>query len=50
MHACAAINSLESALVSFTGKEEGVKGNVFAKTRARLEAELADAGNQSSAD
>ena len=36
-----AIGSLESALIAFTGKEEGVKGEVFAKTRARLERELA---------
>ena len=35
-----AIGSLESALVAFTGKEEGVKGQVFAKTRARLDREL----------
>ena len=31
----ATITSLESALVTFTGKEEGVRGQVFAKTRAR---------------
>ena len=36
-----AIGSLESALTAFTGKEDGVKGQVFAKTRARLERELA---------
>ena len=36
-----AIGSLESALIAFTGKEEGVKGEVFAKTKARLERELA---------
>ena len=35
-----AIGSLESALIAFTGKEEGVKGQVFAKTRARLDREL----------
>lgn len=36
-----AIGSLESALIAFTGKEEGVKGEVFAKTKARLDRELA---------
>ena len=36
-----AIGSLEAALIAFTGKEDGVKGEVFAKTRARLERELA---------
>ena len=35
-----AIGGLEAALVAFTGKEEGIKGQVFAKTRARLEREL----------
>ncbi|KAG8462746.1 hypothetical protein KFE25_004722 [Diacronema lutheri] len=35
-----AIGSLESALVSFTGKEEGIKGRVFARTRERLDSEL----------
>ena len=28
---CSAIDSLESALISFTGIEEGVKGQVFCK-------------------
>ena len=37
-----AIGSLEAALVSFTGKDEGVKGQVFAKTRQRLEKELSE--------
>ena len=35
-----AIGSLEAAMVSFVGKEEGVRGQVFAKTKARLEQEL----------
>lgn len=36
-----AIGSLESALVAFTGKEDGIKGKVFARTRERLDNELA---------
>lgn len=35
-----AIGGLEAALVAFTGKEDGIKGQVFAKTRVRLEREL----------
>jgi hypothetical protein len=35
-----AISSLESALISFTGKEEGIKGKVFARTRERIDAEI----------
>ena len=40
-----AIGSLEQALVSFTGKEDGVKGQVFAKTRSRLEKELSESSS-----
>ena len=40
-----AISSLEAALISFTGKEEGVKGQVFAKTRARLDKEMAESNH-----
>ena len=40
-----AIGSLEAALVSFTGKEDGVKGQVFAKTRSRLEKELSESSS-----
>ena len=36
-----AIGSLEAALVSFTGKEAGIVGKVFARTRERLDGELA---------
>ena len=42
-----AIGTLESALVAFLGKEEGVKGQVFAQTRARLEAEMQQVGPNS---
>mmetsp|Transcript_33906 Transcript_33906/g.56030 ORF Transcript_33906/g.56030 Transcript_33906/m.56030 type:complete len:94 (-) Transcript_33906:460-741(-) len=38
---CSAIDSLESALISFTGKEDGIKGQIFVKTKSRLETELA---------
>lgn len=37
----AAISALEGSLIAFAGKEEGIKGNVFAQTRARLQQELA---------
>jgi hypothetical protein len=36
-----AIGSLEVALVSFAGKEAGIVGKVFARTRERLDGELA---------
>lgn len=35
-----AIGTLESSLTSFVGKDEGIKGQVMAQTRARLEQEL----------
>ena len=44
-----AIGSLEQALVSFTGKEDGVKGQVFAKTRSRLEKELSESSSMMAA-
>ena len=31
--------------MSFTGKEDGVKGQVFAKTRSRLEKELSESSS-----
>ena len=43
------INSLESSLASFIGSKEGVQGEVFAHTRARLNAELAGGGGSHSA-
>ena len=36
-----AIGSLENAMVTFVGKEDGVRGEVFKQTKARLEHELA---------
>lgn len=39
-----AIHSLESALIAFTGKEEGIKNQVFARTRERLDAEVSAGG------
>ena len=45
----AAIGTLEDALIAFTGKPDDVKGRVFERTRARLDAELSAASGADAA-
>ena len=41
------ISTLQSALVAFLGKDDGVRENCFPQTRARLEQEMSQAGGGS---